>query len=420
MTMLAKKDNEVLTIEQGSKRSPDTVDSEPLPVAGSAEREEAERRLVRKLDRRLLPTMVIVFIMNYIDRNAVTTARLKGLEADLGLTDEIPSNMILNYISRPSWIGGAVVAWGLTSTMTGVTHNFGGIVACRFFIGLPEAAFKFYPGAIYLVSRWYTKKELAFRSSIFYAGLLTSNAFSTLMAAGVLSGMEGKLGIRAWRWLFFIEGSITMFIGLVSIWLLPDYPHNTRWITGLTGQDRRLAQACLAEDAGEADQDNENESSLKGFKMAITDVKVLLFAILNMSQLLGLSFVNFFPTLTATLGFDTTISLLLAAPPWIIAIVLCCLNAWHADRTGERFFHATGWWWGVMLGFIIALSTMNTAARYISMFFMAHGYVAYTVVLVWVSNVFPRPPAKRAAAIGIVNGTGNLGNLGDRFALLPT
>ncbi|KAK1216918.1 hypothetical protein PQX77_020430 [Marasmius sp. AFHP31] len=130
--MLTEKHNEVLTIEQSSTRSPDSVDSEPLPVAGSAEREEAERRLVRKLDRRLLPTIVIVFIMNYIDRNAVTTARLKGLEADLGLTGEIHSNLK-------------------------VTHNFGGIVACRFFIGLPEAAF--YPGGDHLLAISMVYKE---------------------------------------------------------------------------------------------------------------------------------------------------------------------------------------------------------------------------------------------------------------------
>ncbi|KAL0062319.1 hypothetical protein AAF712_010803, partial [Marasmius tenuissimus] len=88
MTTLGEKDNEkgeAYAIEHASTHSPE-VDSKPLPVAGSAEREEAERRLVRKLDRRVLPTVAIVYIMNYIDRNAVTTARLKGLEEDLQLT----------------------------------------------------------------------------------------------------------------------------------------------------------------------------------------------------------------------------------------------------------------------------------------------------------------------------------------------
>ncbi|KAK0469859.1 major facilitator superfamily domain-containing protein [Desarmillaria tabescens] len=372
-----------------------------------------ERALVRKLDMRVLPTVFLIFVMNYIDRNGITTARLKGLEDDLGLTGlqysiilsvlyatycpaQIPSNMALNYITRPSlYIGGCVVLWGLISAMTGVTHSFRGILACRLCLGIPEAAF--YPGATYMLSRWYTKKELAFRSAILYSGLLISNAFGSLMAAGILGEMEGKRGIRAWRWLFYIEGSITICVGLLSMWLLPDYPHNTRW---MSPQEQRLAQARLAEDAGEADKDNKEDSPLHGLKLALKD-----------PLLLGLSFVNFFPTLTETLGFSTTVSLLLCAPPWVFSAIICCLNAWHADRTGERFFHISGWWWGVMAGFIIGLSTMHTGARYVSLFLMACGYGGFAMTLVWVSNVVTRPPAKRAAAIGLVNGIGNLGNL---------
>ncbi|KAL0961171.1 hypothetical protein HGRIS_006143 [Hohenbuehelia grisea] len=395
-----------------------------LPEAGTPERLLAEKKLVRRLDMRLLPTIVVIYIMNYIDRNGVTTARLQGMEQDLKITDvqyatviailyasycpaQIPSNMILNIVTRPSWyIGGCVVLWGLTSALTGITRNFGGILACRVFIGLPEAAF--YPGAMYLLSRWYTKKELAFRSAILYAGLLISNAFGALIAAGILSGMEGKRGIRAWRWLFYIEGSITITVGFISMWTLPDYPNNTRWLSAF---DRRLAQARLADDAGEADKDNPEDSAWNGLILALKDPIVLIFAVMTTAQLLGLSFVNFFPTLTQTLGFSTTITLLLAAPPWIVASIACCASAWHADRTGERFFHIVVWWWGVILGFIISLSTMSIGGRYVSLFLMACGYCGFAMNLVWVSNAVPRPPAKRAAAMGIVNGCGNIGNL---------
>ncbi|KAI0759993.1 MFS general substrate transporter [Trametes elegans] len=361
-------------------------------------------------------------------RTAVTAARLKGLEQDLGLSDiqysavlailyvsytpaQIPSNMILNRISRPSYyIPFCVVIWGVTSALTGVTRNFAGIMAARVFIGLPEAAF--YPGAIYLLSRWYTRKELAFRSAILYGGLLISNAFGSLMAAGILSHMEGKMGIRAWRWLFYIEGAITVAIGILAIFLLPDYPHNTRW---LSPAQRRLAQVRLAEDAGEADEDVATDSALKGLVMAIKDPKVPIFAVMTCSQLLGLGFVNFFPTIAGTLGFSTTVTLLLAAPPWIVATAVCCINAWNADRTGERFFHVCGPWWGVILGYIIGVSTMSIAGRYVAMFLMACGYCGFALTAVWVSNAVPRPPAKRAAAIGIVNGFGNLGNLISSF-----
>ncbi|KAJ7504957.1 MFS general substrate transporter [Mycena galericulata] len=317
-----------------------------LPEIGTSERILAERKLVRKLDSRLLPTIFLIYIMNYIDKNGITTARLEGLEKDLGLSDlqynvvlsilfvsyspaQIPSNMILNRVTRPSWyIAGCVIAWGLTSLLTGITKNYGGILACRIFIGLPEASF--YPG-----------DELAFRAAIFYSGQIISSAFGALIAAGILANMEGKLGIRAWRW----------------------YPNNTRWIVG---DERRLAQARLAEDTGEADQDNIEDTPFAGLKMALRDPVVLTFSVMNAAQLLGLSFV-FFCELTQALGFSTTISLLLAAPPWILAALVCCLNAWHAG-------------------------------------------LAMTAV--WVSNVIPRPPSKRAAAIAIVNGVGNLGNLG--------
>lgn len=387
-------------------------------------RQAAERRLVRKLDFRLLPTIVIIFIMNYIDRVAITSARLKGLESDLGLTNlqyytvvailyvsycpaQIPSNMLLNYVTRPTfYIGTCVVLWGLTSALTGVTRNFAGIVACRVFIGLPEAAF--YPGAMYLLSRWYTRKELAFRSAILYSGLLLSNAFGSLIAAGILGNMQGKLGIAAWRWLFYIEGAITIFVGFQAMWLLPDYPNNTRW---LTPAERRLAQARLAEDVGEADQDSAEASAFEGFKMAIKDPKVPVFMLMCCSQLLGLSFVNFFPTLTSTLGYSTTVTLLMSAPPWIFASICTLIGAWHADKTGELFFHQTAWWWVVMVGYIISLSTMATPGRYFSLFLMTTGYCGFTLTLVWVANAIPRPPAKRSVAMGLVNGFGNLGNV---------
>ncbi|KAK0469860.1 major facilitator superfamily domain-containing protein [Desarmillaria tabescens] len=350
----------------------DTVQTfEDAPVVRDA---RLERVLVCKLDMWMLPAVFLITIMDYIDRLAITTARLKGLKDDLGLTDleysiilsvlyathfpaQIPSNMALNYITRPSlYIGGCVVLWGLINALTGMTHSFRGILACRLFLGIPEAAF--YPGMMYMLSRWYTKKELAFRSAILYSGLLISNAFGSM-----------------------------------------------------SPREQQLAQAWIAEDAGEADKDNKEDSPLHGLKLALKDPLVYMFAIMNITQLLGLSFSNFFPTLTETLGFSTTVSLLLCVPPWVFSAIVCCLNAWHADRTGERFLHISGWWWVVVVGFIIGLSTMHTGARYVSLFLMACGYTGSALTLVWVSNVIVRPPAKRAVAMGIVNGLGSLGLL---------
>lgn len=199
-----------------------------------------------------------------------------------------------------------------------------------------------------------------------------------------------------------------MSVGIASIFTLPDYPHNTKWFSPA---EQRLAMVRLAEDAGEADEDTAEDSAWHGLKLAVNDPKVWVFSLMNCVQLLGLGFINFFPTIAGTMGFSTTVTLLMTAPPWILSTIVCCLNSWHADRTGERFLHQCVPWWGVLIGYIIGVSSMSIGGRYVAMFLMACGYAGFALTLVWVANAFPRPPAKRAAAMGIINGIGNLGNL---------
>lgn len=213
-------------------------------VMDPARRAVVEKKLLRKLDARC-SLFVFIYIMNYLDRNNIAAARLRGLQEDLNLDSvqyatclsilyvgyilmQVPSNMFINRISRPSlYISGAMSLWvrilftharglapspsglfltyffpkGLISTLSGNTHNFAGMVTVRFFLGFIEAAFL--PGALLIQSKWYTRKELTTRNAILFCGNIISNAFSALVAAGVLSNMQGVLGHAAWRWLFW-------------------------------------------------------------------------------------------------------------------------------------------------------------------------------------------------------------------------
>jgi MFS family permease len=118
---------------------------------------------------------------------------------------QVPSNMVINLIPRPSlYIAVVMLIWGMISTLSGNVTNFAGMVAIRFFIGFVEAAFL--PGALLILSKWYTRRELTLRNAILFCGNLISNAFSSLVGAAVLGNMEGTLGHRAWRWLYWIEG----------------------------------------------------------------------------------------------------------------------------------------------------------------------------------------------------------------------
>ena len=115
---------------------------------------------------------------------------------------QVPSNIFINKINRPSiYIGVAMLIWGAISTLSGIVNGFAGMVAIRFFLGFVEAAFL--PGALLILSKWYTRRELTTRNAILFCGNLISNAFSALIAAGVLSNMQGVLGHAAWRWLFW-------------------------------------------------------------------------------------------------------------------------------------------------------------------------------------------------------------------------
>ncbi|KAF4912763.1 MFS transporter prlL [Colletotrichum viniferum] len=360
-----------------------------------------EKALVRKIDLRIFPVMIVLFILNFIDRNNFANARLSGLEKDLKLTDvqyqtcisvllsgyvamQIPSNMILNKLKRPSWyLCGCVAVWGVISAATGAVRDFSSAVVCRFLLGCVEASF--FPGSLLFLSRWYNRREMQLRVTILNSGNLAAQGFGGLIAAGILADMEGAAGLRAWRWLFIVEGAVTVALAGVALFILPDYPRTTSW---LTEEERRVAQDRLALDEGLAGGSAEDEdvTAMQGLIMACKDVKVWLLGLAYHATIMGLSFVFFFPTITQGLGYGQTVTLLLTAPPWMFAVLVSLPNAWHADKTGERFFH-----------YFVPLLTLGFASGF--------------VILAWISNTIPRPAAKKAAAIAMVNAMGNIGSI---------
>ncbi|CAI7598549.1 unnamed protein product [Penicillium pancosmium] len=398
-----------------------------LPHIDPARRVVVEKTLKRKLDARC-SLFVLIYIMNYLDRNNISAARLKGLQDDLGLSDpqystclsilyvgyilmQVPSNMFINRISRPSiYIAISMTLWGIISTCSGWAKNFGHMVAIRFLLGFVEAAFL--PGALLILSKWYTRKELTTRNAILFCGNLISNAFSSLVAAGVLSNMEGVLGHAAWRWLFWIEGAITMAIAVSSGFILPDLPTNAR---GFTEEERLVAQLRILEDVGEADTDSEEQSPFTGLVMALKDWKIYIMMLSFTAYVVGLSFNAFFPTLTGTLGFSEIPTLLLSAPPWVFSCIFSVINAWHADRTQEKIWHIYGPIVMGLVGFIISMSTLNVAARYVALFLQAGSYAGFIVFYSWISSSFPRPPAKRAVALALINAFSQLGNVAGSY-----
>ncbi|KAG1757006.1 major facilitator superfamily domain-containing protein [Suillus lakei] len=193
------------------------------------------------------------------------------------------------------------------------------------------------------------------------------------------------------------------------MFIYPDFPHNTRW---LTPEERALAISHLADDGYGKVDELWKRTTMQGLWDAVSDWKVWWFAVAVMSQLVGQSFFIYFPTLCATLGYDTTVTLLLCAPPWVFAGMVAFALTWYSDKKKQRrynYFVVSNAL--AALGFIMSISTMNNAARYISLFLMTQVLAGSLVLWGWISNTFIREPAKRAVAIALINALGQIGNV---------
>ncbi|KAF8913857.1 MFS general substrate transporter [Gymnopilus junonius] len=331
---------------------------------------------------------------------------------------QIPSNMFLHYFGKPSkYLPICMTVWGALSLITGFATSYLHVLCVRFFLGFVEAAF--FPGALFLISKWYTRHELSQRTAFLSCGILLSNAFGSLIASGILNSMDGVLGYTAWRWLFFVEGSITIIVAIWSMYILPDFPENSsNW---LTPSEKAIALERMSRDSGDSGAENVtsfgNTTSAKllgrwpGLYLAVTDWKVWWLAFALLSMVTTLSFGVYFPTLAATMGYGPTISLLLCAPPWLFATGIALAISRHSDNIGERSKHITSSLLVCVIGFVLAMSTMDRVVRYISLFFMAQAYAAFICFLAWASGSVSNPPAKRAVALALINCVSQLGNV---------
>ncbi|KAI4851198.1 MFS transporter [Aureobasidium sp. EXF-8845] len=398
----------------------DDIDDE-IDTTLAVDRIAQEKKLLRKIDMRMMPMMMLIYVLNYLDRNNIAVARLGTFEEDLGLhgtqyntiisiffvgyiLTQIPTNMILDKVRPSLFLPVIMCCWGAVSACSGAVQNYQGMIVLRFLLGFVEAPF--FPGSLFLFSSWYTKKELAKRISILYAAGQLSGAFGGLLGSAIMGGMEGKAGLAAWRWLFIIEGTATIPIAFAAAFVLPDYPETTKW---LTEQERHLAMLRIADEANE--QDVHKSSSREGLKLAFTDPSLYILWFMQLGLNTAASFTNFFPTIVKTLGYNKTQTLLLSAPPYVFAAILGISNSWHSDKTRERWLHVVWPQIFCSIGFIISATTLNVAARYTATFMMMSVYGSFGCILSWVSSTLPRPSSKRAVAYATVNAGSNLASI---------
>lgn len=168
-----------------------------------------------------------------------------------------------------------MIVWGTLTCLMAVIKSFAHLVILRVIIGCIEAGFA--PGVLLLISSWYRKSEQSKRFGIFISAAVLSGAFGGLIAAGIVERLEGAHGLRGWRWLFIIEGVMTIGFAIISLFILPDYPATTR---RLLEREQHIAVARLAmENVTAVTEDSEHLSNLGACKVAVQDYRTWTFVI---------------------------------------------------------------------------------------------------------------------------------------------
>lgn len=233
------------------------------------------RLLLLKIDFFILTFCCLSYFLNYLDRTNLSNAYVSGMKEDLSfrgdqlnqintcftvgyVLGQIPSNLSLQYVKPSVFFPSAMIVWAGLTMITASVESPQSIMAIRFFQGLAESTT--FVGTHFILGSWYTERELGKRSGVFTASGLAGTMVGGFIQSGIHKSMEGRHGLRGWRWLFLIDGIITLPVAVYGFLLFPDTPGTTKaWY--LSEKERELAVSRLVVADEDEDEDEEREAS---------------------------------------------------------------------------------------------------------------------------------------------------------------
>ncbi|KAF2144653.1 uncharacterized protein K452DRAFT_325167 [Aplosporella prunicola CBS 121167] len=387
----------------------------------------AEKKLVRKLDFCIIPVVMLIYMLSFLDRVNIGNARLYGLEEDLGMNSdqfqiavcilfvpyilsELPSNLLLKKCRPSRWIAFITTAWGLVATLTGIAQSYGGLIVCRLFLGAVEGGL--FPGMAIYLTFFYTKRELALRIGYLFVSSALAGAFGGLLAYGI-GHIDGAAGLRGWRWIMIIEGIPTCFLGVACWWILADGPETAFF---LTPAERELMVKRRNRQTGHTL--SAQEFHKKDFIDGLTDWKIWVFSMaLFGSDTMLYGFSTFLPTIIR--GIDPTYSnsivQVLTIPCYALGAITYLIVAHFSDSQQRRGLYAVLFGVVAIVGYAMLLSDISSGAHYAGCFLVAMGlYVHVGLPLAWLPANNPRY-AKRTTGTALQLSLGNCAGLMSSF-----
>lgn len=373
---------------------------------------------IRRVNLRILPFVMLLYLVAYIDRSNISVAAL-GMNAELQLTErmygiaaglffatyivfEIPSNIALTRFGARRWIARIMVTWGIIAAGMAFVTSAYQLYGMRLLLGAAEAGFT--PGIIYYLARWYPSRDRAHAMSFFYIGAALASVIG-LPLSGLLLNAHGVLGVSGWRWVFLIEGVPAILLGFLVLWLLPDRPADARWLT--PEQQSGLEQVIRNEEVEAA------AASHRGsWAAAFADLRIWLLAVFWLLQAFGtIGLTLFMPLIVKDLsGSDNLIVSLLSAVPFVAACIFMFLNGRHSDATGERALHlglplvASG------VAIIAAVLSSDIYVRYV-LLVLSVGLNWAVIPIFWAVTTEYVSGVAAAVSIALINALANVAGL---------
>ncbi|KAF8200246.1 major facilitator superfamily domain-containing protein [Pholiota molesta] len=373
--------------------------------------EEKIKEAVRKLDLTILPIMTMFYFLSFLDRSNIGNARIAGLQKGLHLTDyqyqvavtvtfvpyilsELPANLLLRKIGPNILMPTILTLWGVIVVAQGFVKSYHGLVIVRAFLGLMEGPM--FPGIVLYLSGFYTRRELALRIAFFFSAASLSGAFSGLLAAAI-SQMAGIGGRPGWSWIFILEGIFSALVGIVSFFLVPATPMQSRF---LTDEQKQIIMLRLQKDRPFVNP--LDKFTWRQVWASFTSPHVLIMFVLYFlggTNLYGLAL--FLPSIVNQLGFSANKSQLLSVGPYAVGFFVTLILAHISDRYKTRFVPLVCVCLFAVVGFAMYFAAENKHVSYAALYFMVPGVYARTpVIAAWIANN-SEPYYRRATSIAM-------------------
>ncbi|CAM3788758.1 Major facilitator superfamily (MFS) profile domain-containing protein [Bordetella sputigena] len=374
-----------------------------------------DKALIAKAARRLIPLIMILYVVAYLDRVNISFAALQ-MNADLGLSNavygfgasmffisyflfEVPSNLILDKVGPRRWIARIMITWGIVSACMAFVQGEKSFYVLRFLLGVAEAGF--FPGIVMYISYWFPKSYRARFTSIFMMSIPVSGLIGSPISGYILDGMHGVGGLAGWKWMFIIEALPAVVLGIACLWLLTDRPAKAAW---LTPPERERLEAILAEE-------RRNLEAVRKYKLseAFTSPGVLLLAGILFCIVFGVTGIAFFlPQIIKSFGFSNTAVGFLSVLPFLAGVCAMYLWARHSDMKSEKIRHLGAALVLAGAGFIFTTFVLgNHTAALIGLIVSAAGVYAANTML-WTLPTSLLTGTAAAAAVALINSLANL------------